>query len=152
MLQKTKLSSNTIDIKKEDDKILKRTNRVYFVICNSCYWCASYFGFGDLQSPSTSSSNTRKCGVCNSCTELIPISTDESFILRCADVGLDCNCVIFGSSEENTMDNTIMHMFEYHAINPEEMTTCMKLKIKENVNTSPSSSDIYEFPPHIQLT
>jgi hypothetical protein len=50
------------------------------------------------------------------------------------------------------MDNTIMHMFEYHAINPEEMTTCMKLKIKENVNTSPSSSDIYEFPPHIELT
>ena len=83
----------------------------------------------------------------NSCTELIPISTDESFILRCADVGLDCNCVNFGSSEENTVDNTITHMFEYHAINPQEMTTCMKLKIKENVNTSPSSSDIYEFSP-----
>jgi hypothetical protein len=26
-----------------------------------------------------------------------------------------------------------MHMYEYHAINPEEMTTSMRLKIKENM-------------------
>jgi predicted small metal-binding protein len=57
------------------------------------------------------------------------------FKVSCADIGLDCNYVIFGSSEKNTIDKTIMHMFEHHAINPEEMTTCMKLKIKENIDT-----------------
>lgn len=29
----------------------------------------------------------------------------------------------------------ITHMDEYHAIIPEEMTTCMKLKIKENIHS-----------------
>jgi predicted small metal-binding protein len=60
------------------------------------------------------------------------------YSVRCADIGLDCNRVIFGRSEKKTMDKTIMHMFEYHAIKPEEMTTSMKLKIQENVHTSPS--------------
>jgi predicted small metal-binding protein len=57
------------------------------------------------------------------------------FKVSCADVGLDCNYVIFGSSEKTIMNKTVVHMSEYHAINPEEMTTCMKLKIKENVHT-----------------
>jgi hypothetical protein len=77
--QTAKLSSNTI----ENDKIQQLTSRVYFVICNSCYWCASYFGFNDLESLSASSSSSSHildCHVCNSHnTELIPISTDESF-------------------------------------------------------------------------
>jgi predicted small metal-binding protein len=58
------------------------------------------------------------------------------FFVRCADVGLDCNCVIFGRNEKNIMNKTIIHMFEYHAINSKEMTTCMKLKIRENIHTS----------------
>jgi hypothetical protein len=33
----------------------------------------------------------------------------------------------------------IMHMDEYHAIVPEEMTTCMKLKIRENIHPYPDS-------------
>jgi hypothetical protein len=50
------------------------------VICNLCYWCASYFGIDDLESLSASSSHVLDCHVCNSHnTELIPISTDESF-------------------------------------------------------------------------
>jgi hypothetical protein len=40
--------------------------------------------------------------------------------------------LLIGVSEEKVIDNTIIHMFEYHAINPDEMTTCMRLKIKEN--------------------
>ena len=59
----------------------------------------------------------------------------RQFCVRCADVGLDCNYVILGSTEKKTVEKTIMHMFEYHAINPEEMTMCMKLKIKENIDT-----------------
>ena len=34
------------------------------------------------------------------------------------------------------MDETVRHMFEHHAINPEEMTSCMKMKIRENVRES----------------
>jgi predicted small metal-binding protein len=53
------------------------------------------------------------------------------FCVRCVDVGLDCNYVIFGISEENAMENTLTHMFDYHAIyvDPEEMTMYMKLKM-----------------------
>lgn len=58
------------------------------------------------------------------------------FCIRCADVGLDCNYVIFGSSEEGAMKNAIIHMSDYHAINPNEMTMCMRLKIKENMRSS----------------
>jgi hypothetical protein len=75
LLQTTKISSNTI----EDNEILQPIDKIYFVICNSCYWCASYFGITDLESLSESSSHVLDCHVCNSHnTELIPISTDES--------------------------------------------------------------------------
>jgi hypothetical protein len=74
LLQKMKLSSNTIE--REDNTIVQSIDHIYFVICNSCYWCASYFGIDNLES----SSQVVGCHVCNSHdTELIPISTDESF-------------------------------------------------------------------------
>ena len=58
----------------------------------------------------------------------------QMFCIRCQDVGLDCNFIIYGISEENVIYNTILHMFEYHAIEPNEMTTGMRLKIKENMH------------------
>lgn len=74
LLQKTNLSSNTID--RESNTIVRSVDHIYFVICNSCYWCASYFGIDGLES----SSQVLGCHVCNSHdTELIPISTNESF-------------------------------------------------------------------------
>ena len=76
LLQTTKLSSNTI----ENNEILRPIDKIYFVICNSCYWCATYFGIDELESISESSSRVLDCHICNSHnTELIPISTDESF-------------------------------------------------------------------------
>ena len=76
LLQTTKISSNTI----EDNKILQPIDKIYFVICNSCYWCASYFGINDLESLSTSSSRVLDCRICNSHnTELMPILSGESF-------------------------------------------------------------------------
>ena len=57
----------------------------------------------------------------------------QLFCVRCEDVGLDCNCTNYGISEERVVYDTILHMLEYHAIKPEEMTTCMKLKILENI-------------------
>jgi hypothetical protein len=62
--------------KRENGPNLRPTNHIYFVICNSCYWCASYFCIDDLNS----SSQVLRCHLCNSCnTELIPISSNESF-------------------------------------------------------------------------
>ena len=76
LLETTKISSNTI----EDNEILQPIDKIYFVICNSCYWCASYFGFDDLESLSGSSSHVLDCPICNSHnTELMPITNDESF-------------------------------------------------------------------------
>ena len=57
-----------------------------------------------------------------------------SFV-RCADVGLDCGHIIFGDNQEKVMENATTHMFEYHAIYPEEMTTCMRLKIRQNIQS-----------------
>lgn len=66
---------------------------------------------------------------------------ERVFCIRCRDVGLICNCIIFGADENEAMENAIVHMFEYHAIKPEEMTTCMKLKISKNIyETSPQTS------------
>ena len=79
LLQSTELASNTI----ENNTILQPIDKVYFVICNSCYWCASYFGIDDLESLSGSSSRVLNCPICNShCTELMPISNDESFRIK----------------------------------------------------------------------
>ena len=70
LLQTKKVSSNAVNVKQE-----KHTDQIYFVICNSCYWCASYFG-NDV----VLSSSPLACHVCDSNnTELMPISTDESF-------------------------------------------------------------------------
>jgi len=78
-LKKIKLSPITI----ENNKILQSINKIYFVICNSCYWCASYFGIDDLESLSGSSSHVLDCHVCNSHnTELMLIATDESFTIE----------------------------------------------------------------------
>ena len=66
--------------KLENNEILQPIDKIYFVICNSCYWCASYFGIDDLESLSVSSSHVPDCHICNSHnTKLIPISTDKSF-------------------------------------------------------------------------
>ena len=57
-----------------------------------------------------------------------------SFFVRCSDVGLDCSYAIFGDDEYSIMKNAISHMYEYHAIDPEEMTTCMRIKIMKNMH------------------
>ena len=57
----------------------------------------------------------------------------QLFCVRCKDVGLDCNYTIYGINEETVADNTILHLLEHHAINSNEMTTCMRLKIIDNV-------------------
>jgi hypothetical protein len=62
----------------------------------------------------------------------------QLFCIRCEDVGLDSNCTIYGIGEERVIYNTILHMLEYHAILPEEMTTCMKLKMLENIRVDHS--------------
>jgi hypothetical protein len=77
LMQTTKLCSNT----KENDKILQRTNQAYFAICNSCFWCASYFGIDDL---SASSTRILDCHVCNTHTKLMPIYSNESFKIELA--------------------------------------------------------------------
>jgi hypothetical protein len=77
-----------VKLNSEDDFLLQRTsnasdknverpvNHIHFVICNSCYWCASYFNIDNMKT----SSQVLRCHLCNSCnTELIPISSNESF-------------------------------------------------------------------------
>ncbi len=74
----------------------------------------------------------------------------QLFCVRCEDVGLYCNCTICGISEERVIDNTIMHMIEYHAIEPDGMTTRMRMKIEENpcVHHSPLPRSPSSFNSH----
>jgi hypothetical protein len=71
----------------------------------------------------------------------------QLFCVRCKDIGLDCNCSIYGMNEKIVTYNAILHMLEYHAIKPEEMTSCMKLKILESISIHqsplPESSSSY---------
>ena len=66
----------------------------------------------------------------------------QLFCICCKDVGLDCNCTVYGFSKKSIIDKAILHMLENHAINPEEMTTCMRLKIVWNVRTASSLSPV----------
>lgn len=56
---------------KNDDISARISKLIHFVICNSCYWCASLY----------SNLKTIKCPVCNNdnTMESIPISENESF-------------------------------------------------------------------------
>ena len=55
----------------DNDSDIYTSSKLHFVICNSCFWCASLY----------SDSRIIKCPVCNSYSnlELIPISKNESF-------------------------------------------------------------------------
>lgn len=80
-LGKTKPSSiTTVNAKSEDKSTRKRSNKLYFQICNSCYWCTTYFGIRDLETLSESSSHVLNCQFCNSHnTNLMPVSPSDSF-------------------------------------------------------------------------
>jgi hypothetical protein len=59
-------------------EILRHIDYFYFLICNSCYWCATYFGINDLTSLSASPTHGLSCHICNSCnTEIMPISAAD---------------------------------------------------------------------------
>jgi hypothetical protein len=71
----TKPSSDTID----NNNILRHIDHIYFLVCNSCFWCATYFDIDDIESLSASPTHALSCHICNSCnTKLIPISADVS--------------------------------------------------------------------------
>jgi len=38
--------------------------------------------------------------------------------IACGNVGLDCDCVMNGATEEDVMKEAIEHIWEYHAIKP----------------------------------
>ena len=50
--------------------------------------------------------------------------------LTCRDVGLDCDFVMNGSTEEEVLNKANDHAWKVHAIKPEEMTSEMKVNIK----------------------
>ena len=53
--------------------------------------------------------------------------------LACRDIGLDCDYVILGNSNEEVSSKAVKHAWEAHGISTEEMTSDMKTKIEENI-------------------
>jgi predicted small metal-binding protein len=53
--------------------------------------------------------------------------------LACRSVGLDCDYIIKGMTEEEVLKNAKQHYSEIHAIEPEEISSEMKVKIKDNI-------------------
>ena len=73
--QTTKHSSDII----KNNEILRHIDHSYFLICNSCLWCATYLDIDNLESLCASQTHALSCHICNSCnTKLIPISADVS--------------------------------------------------------------------------
>ena len=72
LLQATKNSSKSLGNNK-----VQEVRQIYFLICNSCYWSASYFGVDDLCTLLTHYSPVMYA--IHIILELLPISTDESF-------------------------------------------------------------------------
>ena len=67
------------DMEVENDNAQHYVNKIYFVICNSCYWCATFLAIDELES----STRALRCHNCNShYTERIPISSNESFMMK----------------------------------------------------------------------
>ena len=56
--------------------------------------------------------------------------------LACSDIGLDCGYIIEGKTDEEVLQNAEKHVWELHAIKPQEMTSEMKAKIRENIRSS----------------
>jgi len=54
--------------------------------------------------------------------------------VTCGQLGLSCDYVIQAETEE-IMKQVAEHVWEHHAITPEEITSEMKVKIKENIVT-----------------
>ncbi|MDQ6863304.1 MAG: DUF1059 domain-containing protein [Thermoproteota archaeon] len=46
---------------------------------------------------------------------------------------LSCDYVIQAETDEEIMQKTVEHIWEHHAIKPEEMTSEMKVRINENI-------------------
>jgi hypothetical protein len=77
VLQKNMISSNDILI--ENDNAQHHINKIYFVIRNSYFWCATFLTIDELES----STRDLRCHNCNSHnTERIPISSNESFRMK----------------------------------------------------------------------
>jgi predicted small metal-binding protein len=55
--------------------------------------------------------------------------------VTCGQLGLSCDYVIRAETEEEIMKQAVEHIWEHHAIKPEEITSEMKVKIKENIVT-----------------
>jgi len=54
--------------------------------------------------------------------------------LACRSVGLDCDYIIKGMTEEEVIKHAKQHYSQIHAIEPEEMSSEMKVKIKDNIH------------------
>jgi hypothetical protein len=59
-------SFNAVNKERQDYKNRNYNGKIQFMICNSCYWCASYFEISDLESQTTFTPRVNNCHVCNS--------------------------------------------------------------------------------------
>ena len=53
--------------------------------------------------------------------------------MACRSIGLDCDYIIEGETEEELTKNALKHAWENHAIKPDEMTSEMKARIRDNI-------------------
>ena len=54
--------------------------------------------------------------------------------IECKDIGLKCDRIIRNQTEDGVVSKVMEHLWEGHAIKPEEMTSEMKAKIKDNIH------------------
>jgi len=68
MLESLNYSQNTQDPVSENKRGHKRRNQTYFLICGSCFWCASAPGPRPIMNE-----KTPKCPMCDDSISIVPI-------------------------------------------------------------------------------
>lgn len=53
--------------------------------------------------------------------------------IECKQIGLDCDHIIKNQTEDGVVRKAVEHLWEGHAIKPEEMTSEMKVRIKDKI-------------------
>jgi predicted small metal-binding protein len=57
--------------------------------------------------------------------------------MKCRDVGFECDYVVKGNTEQEIMQNAVVHAQKDHGMKPQDMTDDLKNKIRANIPRRP---------------
>ena len=121
--QTTKHSSDII----KNNEILRHIDHSYFLICNSCLWCATYFGIDNLESLCASQIHTLSCHICNH-ENFVPLARNLKFIDY-----LNAQIILIGAREgKDTLTQELEITVENERENDNSADIFTRLRIRKD--------------------